>query len=228
VAASFADPVDCVRAHVVGTAVVLRCARDAGVRRLVYVSSAEVYGRAELLPVAESAPTLPRSPYGAAKLGAESLVRAWPVEDGLDRVVLRPFSVYGAGVAASSLVGTVMRAAATAEAVTVRSLDTVRDYVHVTDVASAIRLALAHPDVADAPVFNVGSGVGTPVQELVRAALLGARRDVPLLVSGDGDRPGSADLPVLVADTRHAAERLGWRASLTLRDGIAGALRALR
>jgi nucleoside-diphosphate-sugar epimerase len=93
VAASFADPVGCVRSHVLGTAVVLRAAAGAGVRRLVHVSSAEVYGTVEDGPVPESARTSPRSPYGAAKLGAEALVRAWSTDEHLERVVLRPFSV---------------------------------------------------------------------------------------------------------------------------------------
>jgi UDP-glucose 4-epimerase len=208
-----------------GTATVLRCAAEAGVRRLVHVSSAEVYGTGHAGPVPESAPTLPRSPYGAAKLGAEALVRSWSAQNGLERVVLRPFSVYGPGSPATSLVGTVVRAAAHADVVELRSLDTVRDYVHVTDVAAAVQKALDHPD-GSSPVFNVGTGAGTPVRELVRLALLGAGREIPVRVTGDRDRPDAADLSVLVADPRRARDELGWVSGTGLEDGLAAAVDA--
>lgn len=226
VAASFRDPVGCARSHVVGTATVLQACADAGVRRLVHLSSAEVYGAAGPDPVAEPAPTRPRSPYAAAKLGAEHLVTSWTGRAGLGTVVLRPFSVYGPGSPPTSLVGTVLRAVATGDAVEVRSLATTRDYVHVEDVARAVALALRHPD-GGAPVFNVGSGTGTSVATLASLAMAGAGRVLPLRETGQDDRPAGHDLDVLVADVRRAQDELGWVPGIALADGLAAAVRAL-
>ena len=108
VADSFGDAPEFVRAHVLGTEAALRVALDAGIPRFVHASSAEVYGAPEANPVPESAPLRPRSPYGAAKVGAEALVGATNRTGGPDAIVLRPFSVYGPGMRRSSLFGTIL------------------------------------------------------------------------------------------------------------------------
>jgi UDP-glucose 4-epimerase len=225
VAASFRDPVGCVRTHVVGTACVLEACLAAGVHRVVYVSSAEVYGRAAEDVVPESAALRPVSPYGAAKLAAESLVHAMADRKGFDAVVLRPFSVYGAASPPTSLVGAVARMAARADRVQVHSLAPRRDYVHVTDVAAAVEAAL---DVATtrSRTFNVGSGRATSVADVIALALAAAGRDVPVEESADGDRPAGIDVLRLVADVSSARDELGWAARVPLATGIGEAVRA--
>lgn len=224
VAASFAHPVEFARAHVVGTATVLAGCRSAGVESLVYLSSAEIYGRSAG-PVAEDARPAPRSPYGAAKLGAEALVLAGCPPAGIRAVVLRPFSVYGPRSPAGSLVGRVARQGLFAERISVASLRPVRDYVHVEDVAVAVALALE----AEAPgVYNVASGCGTSVAELAGLVLRAVGRDLPVTEAPRADRPAGTDLPELVADVRRARDELGWRAAIALPDGIGPVIAAMR
>jgi nucleoside-diphosphate-sugar epimerase len=224
VAGSFRDPVATVRSHVVGTAVVADACRRTGVRRLVYVSSAEVYGQVTAHRVSEEAPTRPRSPYGAAKLGAESIVRAMAAADPLEVVVLRPFSVYGVDSPAHSLVGTVLRAATRLPAVELQRLDNVRDFVHVDDVARASLDALT-VEASGAPVFNIGTGVGTSAGELAELALAAAGRRVPVRSSGGEGRPSGTDLDRLVASTERARRGLGFSAVVSVAEGIAAAVR---
>lgn len=231
VAASFADPRGCVQAHVVGTSTVLQACREVGVHRLVYVSSAEVYGRHEHGPVPETAPTLPRSPYGAAKLGAEALVRAEAVHGALSTVVLRPFSVYGPRSPARSLLGTLVRQALDADAVEPSSLAGVRDYVHVADVARAVAAALLVV-TADLPedglVVNIASGTGTSVGELAALVVRAGGRALPVRESVDADRPAEASAMSLVADIGVATARLGWRPRVPLPEGVRAVVEAAR
>jgi nucleoside-diphosphate-sugar epimerase len=225
VASSFDDLAAHLRVHVGGTGAVIEGARRAGAGRLVYVSSAEVYGRPSRSRVVEADPPAPRSPYGAAKVGAEALVgaacRAW----GFDAVVLRPSSIYGPGARRSSVLGTIVEQALAGGDVLVGDLAPVRDYCYVADVAEAVLRAAARPwDAAGKPreplVCNIGSGTGTSVAGLAQAvvALVGTGARVALRDAHD--RPGSADIPELVPDVSRAARDLGWLPSTPLRYGL--------
>ena len=113
---SFDAPQAYVQTHVAGTAAALAAAQRACVRRFVYISSAEVYGRPQVNPVPEDHPLRARSPYAAAKIGAEQLSGHFATAYAMETVILRPFSVYGPGVSESSLIGTILRQATAAQA----------------------------------------------------------------------------------------------------------------
>jgi UDP-glucose 4-epimerase len=227
VAGSFLAPVDYARIHVVGTATLLEACRDSGVRRFVYISSAELYGRPDRNPVGEEQVPRPRSPYGAAKLGAEALVRSLAPVLGLEAVILRPFSVYGPGAPGRSLVGTLLDQALHRDGIDLADLRPVRDYVFVDDVAEAVARACTQRVVEPVGVYNVGSGTGTSVADLARLALAAVGRELPLRAA-DPDRPAGTDVPALVADVRRIERDLAWRAATSLPDGLARTVASLR
>ena len=111
VAHSFIDPPRVVSDHAVGAAVLCQAALEAGVRRLIHVSSAEVYGRPVDNPVGEQAAMLPRSPYAAAKVGAEAVFSATARSSDIEVVILRPFSIYGPGQRKQSLLDRIIQQA---------------------------------------------------------------------------------------------------------------------
>lgn len=223
VAGSFAAPLDYVRAHAVGTSAIVAAARAAGVPRLIYVSSAEVYGRRSEARVHEGMLPQPRSPYAAAKVAGEAIVGAAARTGGPTAVVLRPFSVYGPGQRPSSLLATIVDRAKSGRRVELRDLAPVRDYCQVDDVAEAIACA-CRCDIDECNVFNVGTGVGTSVADLAAMVthVLGACTSVAEI----GADRGPAEIFRLVADTSHARAGLGWRADVGLREGIEGLLSA--
>jgi nucleoside-diphosphate-sugar epimerase len=105
---SFEAPLEYANVHVSGTAAVASVCEREGVRRLVHISSAEVYGPNASSPVNETAPLLPASPYAAAKVGAEAFTHALAQRGDCSVAVLRLFSVYGPGQSSSSVVGTII------------------------------------------------------------------------------------------------------------------------
>lgn len=220
VAASFRDSAEYARVHVGGTATLLEACRDAGVGRFVYLSSAELYGQPDTNPVDEEQPPRPRSPYAAAKLGAESMVRALAPTLGLEAVILRPFSVYGPGMASRSLVGTLLDQAVSSDAVTLADLRPIRDYCYIDDVADAVARAGTEPMAEAFAVYNVGSGTGTSVADLARLVLATVGRNVEVRL-GNLDRPPGSDILSLVADVRRIEHDLGWHAATSLSDGLA-------
>jgi len=225
VAASFDDPEGYARAHVVGTVAVVSAMLRCAVTSLVYVSSAEVYGIPERDPVDEAAPLQPRSPYGAAKVGAEAIVSSALRRGALaNAVILRPFSVYGPGQRSNSLLSSLLRQAATATEVALDDLRPVRDYVFVDDVVRGILAGIyaARPDLT---IANIGSGQGVSVGELARIAIKAAGREVPVRERG-ATRPAAAEILRLVADVTTAHRALGWATTTSLHEGLARTLSA--
>jgi nucleoside-diphosphate-sugar epimerase len=219
VRSSFDEPAQFARTHVEGTAAVLEAARKSDVKRIVYISSAEVYGRRADERLKEEHPLEARSPYGAAKIGAEQMVRAFSHAYGLDALILRPFSVYGPGMSVHSLVWRVVSQLNESGPLRVADLRPVRDYCFVGDVARAIERAIVAP-TRGVEAINIGSGIGTSVAELAATAL--ALVDNPRLVCEDlaERRPGNSEILSLVADTCKAERLLDWVPQVTLASGL--------
>ncbi|HEY2194956.1 MAG TPA: UDP-glucose 4-epimerase GalE [Actinomycetospora sp.] len=222
---SVAVPLHYYEQNVGGTVALLRATTAAGIGRILYSSSAAVYGETSAEPVAEDHPTLPTSPYGETKLGGEWAVRRQAEAAGLRWGALRYFNVAGAASAAladrgaTNLLPLVVRAAEAGEPVSVFGDDwptpdgtCLRDYVHVEDLAEA-HVAAAQVLLDDAEpspgVLNVGRNEPTSVLEVVAAVERVRGRPVPYRIAPR--RPG--DPARVVADATRIAEVLGWRAS---------------
>jgi len=215
VADSFSDPNRYVDIHVRGTALVAAAARAAGVRRLLYVSSAEVYGQGGAR-VTEETPPQPVSPYGAAKLAAEWMVRTIHATDGHRPIVLRPFSLYGSGMRADGVVGRIVQAIREGAPLHLQTLAPVRDFLHIDDLIDLMLTLVEHPDPP--AIVNGCSGTGISIGELAETALrLAGRRDLPHS-NGALSRPN--DITMLVGEPS-LAEGLGWRPSRSLTEGLA-------
>ena len=201
VGASLADPLSDFRNTVVLTATVLDRMRLAAPRaRLVLISSAAVYGSGHDGAIAEGAATHPYSPYGAHKLVAEMLCQSAAENFGTDFVVVRPFSIFGAGLRKQLLWDVCTRLTAGPTSLELGGTgEELRDWMHVGDLA-AILARVAARDVAAGSILNAGTGhavtVKTIVSWLVEAFGMGG---LPVSFSGKS-RPG--DPARLVADVR--------------------------
>jgi UDP-glucose 4-epimerase len=219
VASSFGAAADYCRAHTLGTTMLLDACRQSSVRRFVYISSAEVYGHPRSNPVAEDHRQEARSPYAAAKIGAERMVESFAATWELPAVILRPFSVYGPGGSASSVLQTILNQALMKDCIVVANLTPIRDYCYVDDVADAVRAAC----IAPLPLLttcNIGSGTGTSVEQLAAAILQVLGRNVPIIEDQTLRRPSGAEIYELVANPAEAAKQLAWRARFSLAEGI--------
>jgi UDP-glucose 4-epimerase len=219
------DPYAYYRNNVTGTLNLLEAMRHVGVDRLVFSSTAAVYGVPMADHIDESHPTLPINPYGASKLMVERMLEDAAGAYGLRSAALRYFNAAGADpdgevgeshVPETHLIPNVLRNALGlgdglqifGDDYATRDGTCVRDYVHVNDLAAAHLLAMSYLDNHDgAHRFNLGSGSGYTVMEVIEAA-----REVtgkPISFSLAPRRAG--DPQVLVADSKRAAEILGWR-----------------
>ncbi|MFE5713097.1 UDP-glucose 4-epimerase GalE [Streptomyces sp. NPDC056501] len=215
--------------NVGGTMALLAAMRAAGVRRLVFSSTAATYGEPESVPITESAPTAPTSPYGASKLAVDHMIGGECAAHGLAAVSLRYFNVAGAygslgerHAPESHLIPLVLQVAlGEREAISVYGEDyptadgtCVRDYIHVADLAEAHVLALDAMTADTVPagehlVCNLGNGNGFSVREVVETVRKVTGHPIPEITAAR--RPG--DPAALVASAEAARERLGWTPS---------------
>jgi UDP-glucose 4-epimerase len=226
VASSFQDPLAYAHAHVGGTAAVVDVCARVGVRRLVFVSSSEVYGQPEVNPVQEDAPLAPRSPYAAAKVGAEAFIRAGAVAAGFEAVIARLFIVYGPGMSPTSLVGSLVRQVRQRGPIEVVDPRPIRDYCFVEDVVRALAASCSAELPEQVRVYNIGSGVGLSVSEVAKRVLALSGRTCVVRSAGVSDRPRGADIIELISDPRRAARELAWQATTDIDTGLAQMLRS--
>ena len=232
VAESVAHPQRYFDVNLHGTETVLEACVVAGVSRLVFSSTAAVYGSPKETPISESARLQPTNPYGESKLGGERLLLEANSEEGLSVAVLRYFNAAGAAGACGEdhdpethLIPLALRAARDGLPLSVFGTDyetpdgtCVRDYVHVSDLADAHILALEGlPKTAG--VFNLGTGRGDSVLEVADAV----ERVTGLPLERHEAARRSGDPAVLVASRELAGEMLGWQPQRSLIDCVADA-----
>ncbi|WP_276261484.1 NAD-dependent epimerase/dehydratase family protein [Haloglomus litoreum] len=213
-------PVACHRTNATGSLQVLDRARyeDA---RVVLASSAAVYGEPAAVPVTETEPLVPESPYGVSKLAAEAYARTYADRYGLETVALRYFNIYGPGQAASdysNVITTFLRRARAGRPLAIHGDGgQTRDFVHVDDVVRAnLAAATADGDAVAGTPINIGTGRSVTIRELAEQILsvTGSDSDIVHTDAREGD----------VEDSRAAIDRarqlLGYEPTVDLESGL--------
>jgi UDP-arabinose 4-epimerase len=221
---SVADPGKYYRNNVIGSLTLLEAMRDHGIARLVFSSTAAVYGIPDAGPIREDAPQQPINPYGASKLMAERMIGDFAAAHGLRFALLRYFNASGADPdnqigedhdPETHLIPLVLDAiSGRRSGITVFGSDyatpdgtCIRDYIHVSDLAAAhIRALELLRRGAPSGAYNLGNGQGASVRQVIDAAERVTGRKAPV-VEGQR-RPG--DPAVLITDARKARDELGW------------------
>src|SRR3989344_5443490 len=212
---SVEHPVETTDVNVVGTVSVLTAAARAKVRRVVYSSSGSSYGNQEVMPLVESMPANPVNPYGMQKYVGELFAALWPDIYGIETVSLRYFNVYGPRLDPEGLyalaVGAFLLARKEGRPLTIFGDGTItRDYTHVSDAVRANLLAAASSNVGRGEIINIGAGRNVTIQHL--AELVGG----PIQYA-----PPRVEAHDSQADNSLAKKLLGWKATISLEDGIA-------
>ena len=221
VAESCEQPEKYHRNNVVAGVALLEAMRDTSVEKVVFSSSAAVYGEPDLQPIDERAPTRPTNPYGATKLEFEKALGSYETSSGFRHASLRYFNAAGATENCGEhhnpethLIPLVLQVAAGQRELieiygdnyTTHDGTCVRDYIHVTDLARAHILALDHLDKGSA-TYNLGGGCGYSVRDVIDAAREVTGREIRIRVGAR--RAG--DPPTLVASSAKIKEELGWQ-----------------
>ena len=202
---SIENPVEYEENNTIGTLNVLKCASDAGVRRVVYSASSSAYGNTDKLPSVESDPVNPMSPYGAQKYYGEVMCKMFSEVYGLETVSLRYFNIYGerqnVGGAYAMVIGIFVDQLLNGKPMTIRGNgEQRRDFTYVGDVVNANILASQSEKVGKGEVINIGNGDNRSINEI--ADMIGDNKvNVAPVI----------EPPETLADNSLAEELLGWK-----------------
>ena len=214
---SVADPVKYCDNNVLGAVNLLKCMKDAGVKKIIFSSSACVYGTPDKLPIKEEAPIHPDNPYGATKASIEVFLKAYHEIFGFDVVILRYFNPYGPGKMGKPTtlaIPNFVKATLAKKPVPLYwQGEQIRDFIYIDD------LAQAHIDVLGLSgfnIFNIGTEKGIKVKDVVDEIFKIVGYKVP--IADLGKRPG--DVAATYASSEKLKKAVGWKAKVNLREGL--------
>ncbi len=217
---SYSAPDSYVDTNVKGTLNMCQAAKDCGVRRIIVTSTSEVYGTALSVPIAESHPKQPQSPYSATKIGADAIALSFYNAFALPVTVARPFNTYGPRQSARAIIPTIISQIASGmREIKVGDLSPTRDFNFVHDTCRGF-LALARAENVDGREINIATGTEVSMRETLEmiAELMGA--DVRSVVDPQRLRPKGSEVMRLCGDNTLITSLTPWRPEVSLREGL--------
>lgn len=226
---SFEDPLADLLQNLPPTVQLFSEAADRGVKLVLVSSGGTVYGEADDLPIRETHPTKPISPYGVTKLTLENYAYLYASTHGFKFVCVRPANAYGVGqrpFVGQGFIATAMASAMRGIPIKIfGQRETIRDYIYVSDLASGIVSALERGHLSE--TYNIGSGTGLSNTDVIRA-IAPMTEEFECEVSVEY-LPGRAfDVEANVLDSTKLREHTGWRQRVEFNDGLQRTYKWLR
>lgn len=215
---SYTSPQSYVTTNINGTLNVLQNSLDAGVSKVIHTSTSEVYGTAEFIPINESHPLQGQSPYSATKIAADKLAEAYRLSFNLPVTTIRPFNTYGPRQSQRAIIPTIIAQALYGSEIKLGTTTATRDFNYVYDTVQGFLLA-AIAD-ADGETINIGTGIETSVDKLVRIVSELTECTNPIVQEQDRLRPKDSEVWRLCADNQKAQDLIGWQPTYSLKEGL--------
>ncbi len=214
-------PEEAVSVNVYGTYNVLKAANKLGIKRIVFCSSAAVYGKPRKLPVTEKHELNPLNLYGVTKLSGEKILNMFNLNEGLSTVNLRFGNIYGVGLYTrwDTVIPKFVKQALKGEQLTIYGDgESSRDFVHVKDITNAIILSISTPKIGG-ETFNVG-GETLNINELAKIVEEEVEKIVGKKVESKNTPPRLGETKEFSYDLTHIKSRLGFKNQYTVEDGV--------
>lgn len=222
---SYEAPRAYVETNVSGALNVLQACRDSeSLTRLVHVSTSEVYGSAQQVPIPESHPLVGQSPYSASKIGADKMAESYHLSFGLPVVTARPFNTFGPRQTARAVIPTIAsQLLAGCKELRLGTLTPTRDFNFVTDTVRGM-MALGLCQAAEGQVVNIGSGEEWSIGRTVELLCELAGCEVEIVTEQARIRPEKSEVNRLLADNSLIHKLTDWRSEVPFREGLAQTL----
>ncbi|MCX6826959.1 MAG: GDP-mannose 4,6-dehydratase [candidate division Zixibacteria bacterium] len=221
---SYLAPRDFLIVNSLGTANILQAARLWRAKKFLHVSTSEVYGTAQYIPIDEKHPQVAQSPYAASKIAADKMVESFHLSFGLPTVIVRPFNCYGPRQSARAIIPTITLQALKGNIIKLGNIETRRDMNYVDDIIEGMISACFHKGT-DGKTFNLASGKDYSVEEMVSlvADILGKKLDIRR--DGRRIRPVKSEVQRLCGNSQWAAKSIGYKGKCRFKDGLKKTIR---
>jgi len=221
---SFQHPNDYVQTNVSGTVNILEAAREYGVQRVLQVSTSEVYGTAQYVPIDESHKRQPQSPYSATKIAADAMAESYHRSFGLPVSIVRPFNTYGPRQSSRAIIPTIIMQAIKGKTIQVGALDPTRDFTFVTDTAKGM-CAVAQEDSLLGQDVNLGVGKEISIGEILDLIVELTNFKGKIKTDKSRLRPKKSEVNRLLSDPTKVMAATSWKAKTTLKSGLLKTIR---
>lgn len=211
-----------VETNVTGALNVLQaCRENSSLVQLVHVSTSEVYGTAQRVPIDEAHPLVGQSPYSASKIGADKIAESFHLSFNLPVVTARPFNTFGPRQTARAVIPTIAaQLLSGVRELKLGALSPTRDFNFATDTADGM-IALATCRAAIGRTVNIGSGEEWSIGQTAEMLMDIVGNKVPVITEEARMRPAGSEVNRLLADNRLIHSLTGWRSAVPFRDGLA-------
>lgn len=217
---SYIAPDSYVDTNIRGTLNMCQAARAAGVDRIVVTSTSEVYGTAREVPIPETHPRQPQSPYSATKIGADAIAESFYNAFELPVVIARPFNTYGPRQSARAIIPTIIGQIAKGErTIKVGDLSPTRDFNYVADTCRGF-IALAETPGIEGRNINIASGTEISMADTLSTIARVMDADVDYVVDPQRLRPSKSEVRRLCGDNSLITSLTGWRPEVSLEEGL--------
>jgi NAD dependent epimerase/dehydratase len=217
---SYSAPRSYIETNVLGTQNVLEGVNAAGVSRMIHISTSEVYGSAQTVPISETHSLVGQSPYSASKIGADQLAYSYWASFETPVVTVRPFNTYGPRQSNRAVIPSVItQLLEHPDFVDIGSLDTTRDLTYVLDTAEGI-VKVAMGTGGEGHVYNLGTGDEWSIGKVLEMItdILGANPEIRSVA--ERTRPERSEVMRLVSDNTKVRNAFGWSPEFSGEDGL--------
>lgn len=217
---SYVHPREYIDVNVTGTLNILEAVRLGDtVSRIVHTSTSEVYGTAQQVPIPESHPIRPQSPYAASKVGADQLALSYWRSFATPVVVARPFNTFGPRQSARAIIPTIISQALSRDVIEVGSVTPTRDLLYVGDTAAGIARC-AEATAVEGETLNLGTGLEISIGDLISRVVTLVGFEGEVVSTAERTRPPGSEVERLVADASSARRLLDWQPQVNLDEGL--------
>ena len=216
---SYVHPNEVVEVNTIGTLNVLTAAKDHALRKVVVTSTSEVYGSALRVPIDETHPKQPQSPYSASKIAGDALALSFHAAFGAPVAIVRPFNTYGPRQSDRAIIPTIISQAITRREITIGSLTPTRDFTYVTDTVEGMLLA-AECDGCVGQEVNLGAGHEISIGDLAERIRQMVGSDVTVRQSDERVRPVKSEVARLLSSNAKMRALTGWQPKVGLDEGL--------
>jgi NAD dependent epimerase/dehydratase len=199
---------------------ILEAAKTLDTQSVIHVSTSEVYGTAEVVPITESHPLKGQSPYSASKIGADMVAMSFFRSFDSPVVTVRPFNTYGPRQSERAVIPTIIAQALEGKAILLGDVRPTRDFNYVEDTVNGMIAAASRGSKVFGEVMNIGSGVEATIKEVADQIIELVDTDARVIFDAAKVRPAKSEVQRLCADSTRAQKLIGWKSMISLKDGL--------